>query len=276
MRETRAFESEVRMEITGTSKYLVGRAASFGVLSHDLGGWREILAPGAFDDALSADDLDVVHTLNHDASKILGRTASGTTRLTSDSKGLHYRTLLPDVSYAQDLAALCERGDISASSFAFSVDPADEDWSETDDPDSGETVPLRTITRIAKLYDVATVAMPAYPGTAAGLSDRGLPATMPAELRSKILQRATDMDVDPNLDADLDQAAADDPCECDCSECEAGECAECSNPDCEDENCRDCPYASDRSRSLPGAGGDAAAVVNESNELALEEAWEEP
>jgi HK97 family phage prohead protease len=261
--EKRSFATELRTEQSAGKTYLVGRAASYNTLSHDLGGWRELIEPGAFDDALADSDLDCLHTLNHDPSKILGRTLSGTTKLTSDSRGLSYRTLLPDVSYARDAAELCKRGDLSQSSFAFQVDPDDEDWTETDDPDNpGVRCGLRTISRVARLFDVATVASPAYPETAAGVTDRSLPGTMPAELRARILQRA----------------AADDEteCECDCRECEDDRHEECSNEDCIDEACAEsgCPYAS--SSNLPSGGGDIASVEAASNELAYEEAMEEP
>src|ERR1700677_2175877 len=116
--ETRFFKTELRTEQAAGKTYLIGGAASYSVMSHDLGGWREIIEPGAFDDALADPELDCIHTINHDPAKILGRTLSGTTRLSSDSKGLNYRTLLPDVSYARDLAELCKRGDVSQSSFA--------------------------------------------------------------------------------------------------------------------------------------------------------------
>ncbi|MGP0075102.1 MAG: HK97 family phage prohead protease [Bryobacteraceae bacterium] len=230
--ERRSFRTELRAEQAAGKTYLIGRAASYGVMSHDLGGWREIIERGAFDDALSDPHLDVIHNLNHDASKILGRTLSGTTTLTSDARGLNYRTLLPDVSYARDAAELCKRGDLCQSSFAFQVDPDDEDWTtDTDDPDNpGQRCALRTISRIAKLFDVATVASGAYPQTAAGISDRSLPTSMPAELRARILQRASDDDI--NIDDDLDE------CECDCRECQDGNCDDCSNGDCEDKNCR--------------------------------------
>ncbi len=215
----------MRAETAGGKTYLVGRAASYNTLSHDLGGWREQIQPGAFDDALAARDLDVVHNVNHDPSKVLGRTRSGTLQLRSDSAGLNYRTLLPNVSYAADLAELCRRGDVSSSSFAFTVDPADQVWSDVDDPDTGLRIGLRTITRIASLHDVSTVTDPAYPGTAAELASRSLPEGMPIELRNRI--QGT-------------RAAADDqdPCDCDCPECLAGDCQDCSNEECDDENCR--------------------------------------
>src|ERR1700733_14294357 len=134
--ERRSFKTELRTEKDAGKTYLIGRAASYGVVSHDLGGWREVLAPGAFDDALDDPNLDCLHTVNHNPAQVLGRTSSGTCQLASDATGLHYRTLLPDTGYARDVAALCARGDVSESSFAFTVtDPDDEEWTETEDPD---------------------------------------------------------------------------------------------------------------------------------------------
>lgn len=235
--ERRSFTTEFRAEDKAGKTYLVGRAASYGVLSHDFGGWRERIEPGAFDDALADPDLDVIHNLNHDPSKILGRTSSGTTTLTSDSRGLNYRTLLPNTSYAVDAAELCKRGDLSQSSFAFTVDRGDDDWDETIiDPDTSEQIPLRKILRVSKLFDVATVAAGAYPQTAAGISDRSLPATMPPEVRARILDRAAEDDLD--IDDDLDDEVGE--CTCGCQACAIDDdCENCDPDSCEDpKNCR--------------------------------------
>jgi uncharacterized protein len=224
--EKRFTTASLRAEESGGKTYLVGRAASFNVVSHDLGGFREKLAPGCFDDVLADRSLDCIHSVNHDPNRILGRTTSGTLKLKSDAKGLNYRTELPDTGYADDVAALCKRGDLNASSFAFTVDRDGETWDDNAEDADGAPYILRTITRIASLHDVATVANAAYPQTAAGLS-RSLPASMPIELRNRILLRAADDDEDGK-------------CDCNCPECLDGDCSQCSNPDCEDPNCERC------------------------------------
>jgi HK97 family phage prohead protease len=230
--------SEIRAEQEGGKTYLQGRAASYGVMSHDLGGWREVLDEGCFDDALAAPDLDVVHTVNHDVNRVLGRSKSGTLTLSASRRGLNYRTLLPQTGYARDLTELVKRGDITSSSFAFTIADDGEDWSDVPDPEQeGKRCALRTVTRIGKLHDVSTVCSPAYPETAAGITDRSLPTSMPIELRNRILARAED-----------------DECQCDCAECEADDCADCSNEDCADENCR-CEYS--MRASADGGGADS-------------------
>jgi HK97 family phage prohead protease len=261
--EKRFIAGELRAEQAGGKTYLIGRAASFGVRSHDLGGWREILQPGCFDDALADPSLDCVHTINHSPDRVLGRTSSGTLSLTSDSRGLNYKTELPKVSYASDLVELCRRGDISQSSFAFIVDPDGETWSDIDDPDDpAKRCALRSISKIASLHDVSTVTSPAYPGTAAELASR-VPRTMPAELRNRLKLRAADDD---------DEDTTTGVCMCPCDACVDGDCSGCTNQDCDDEDCRGCPYAT---RSAGARNGDSWESMAERLFQALEDAPED-
>lgn len=149
-------QAEVRDDSDGIR--VAGYAAVFGEEA-DIGGFfREVIAPGAFRDAVGRDD--VVFLVNHDGLP-LARTRSGTLTLTEDARGLHMETLLdagdPDV---QAILPKMRRGDLDKMSFAFV--PEVQEWDETQDP------PLRTIKRV-RLFDVSIVTTPAYEGTEIGL-----------------------------------------------------------------------------------------------------------
>ena len=98
---------------------IVGYAATFNQ-SAEIGGYfTEVIAPGAFADAIAKDDVRAV--FNHDENLVLGRTKSGTLRLFEDAIGLRYEIDPPDTQTARDLIESMRRGDISQSSFAFSM-----------------------------------------------------------------------------------------------------------------------------------------------------------
>ena len=127
-----------------------GYASNFEV-EYDLGYFKESVSRGAFDDVLGD---DVRFLLNHTGAP-LARTTNGTLELTVDETGLRYRAALADTQDGRDLYKLIKRGDITQSSFAFTID-ADE-WSEDRS--------TRTITKIGKLLDVSSVTYPASPTT---------------------------------------------------------------------------------------------------------------
>lgn len=145
---------EVRADDDG-KKTIVGHAAVFDSLSENLGGFREKIQQGAFDDVLSD---DVRALFNHDRNQVLGRTTSGTLRISVDDTGLKYEIDTPDTQVARDLTVLMQRGDVNQSSFGFVVDQ--DKWEEDDD---GRVV--RTITKLRRLLDVSPVTYPAYPDT---------------------------------------------------------------------------------------------------------------
>jgi HK97 family phage prohead protease len=144
-----------------TATTVRGYAAKYNMLSEPMFGFREQIAPGAFDSVL---DNDVRCFFNHDSSLILGRTAAGTLRITADETGLMYEADLPDTQAARDLAVSMERGDITQSSFAFRIAPNGDTWDENEDG-----VIIRTITNFWRLYDVSPVSIPAYPDATAGM-----------------------------------------------------------------------------------------------------------
>ena len=154
-KETRNFPlTELRIEKRDDVKEVVGHASVFNSLSEDLGGFREMIAPGAFDDVLQD---DVRALFNHDPNMILARTKSGTLTLSVDERGLQYRFNAPDTTAGRDLMVSLERGDIDQSSFGFHV--GEEEWEQRD----GEIV--RTVLKFKRLFDVSPVTIPAYPDT---------------------------------------------------------------------------------------------------------------
>lgn len=156
-KEIRVFNSEMRME-GEESRKVVGYAAVFNSDSEEMWGFKERIAPGAFDDAISVSDVRAL--FNHDPNMLLARTSSGTLTLSVDERGLRYEFEAPNTTAGNDLLEMLKRGDVSQSSFAFTV--KDEKWDEVKDE-----MPIRTITKVKRLYDVSLVTYPAYPDTTA-------------------------------------------------------------------------------------------------------------
>jgi len=135
-----------------------GYAATFNRLSQNLGGFREEVAPGFFNDSRSRGWLDVIARYNHDDNMLLGTIGGNTLRLSIDETGLFYEVDLP--RSRADIAELVERGDVRKSSFAFRT--LEDSWATTDGG-----FPLRTLVS-GQLVDVAPVNTPAYNDTSVG------------------------------------------------------------------------------------------------------------
>jgi len=134
-----------------------GHAAMFNMLSQDLGGFREQIAPGAFAEALKADDVRALW--NHNPDYVLGRNTAGTLILSEDERGLAIEIIPPDTQLARDLMTSIERGDVSQMSFAFSIRGKEgQNWGKD------EIGRVRTLKNV-RLYDVSPVTYPAYEQT---------------------------------------------------------------------------------------------------------------
>jgi HK97 family phage prohead protease len=149
---------ELRAIESASGRKVTGMAARYGVLSHNLGQFRERIQPGAFNGVV---DQDVVATFNHDQNFILGRTTSRTLKLQAKSDGLAFECLLPKTSYADNLYESIKRGDVNGCSFAFSG--VDCDWG--DEMVEGERCLVRSIKNFKHLLDISMVTTPAYPDT---------------------------------------------------------------------------------------------------------------
>lgn len=171
---------------------LSGYAAVFNSLSEDLGGWREQILPGAFSKCL-ASNPDIVCLRDHNQSMILGRTTSGTVKVTQDEIGLRFDCDLPNTSVANDLVTLLERGDVRGCSFGMFC--LDENWHT----DNG--LEVRDVIE-AEVFDVSVVSSPAYPATSVQLRslfpDGNIEVPKPVEAEPKA-EDTTDAEETRNL-----------------------------------------------------------------------------
>jgi HK97 family phage prohead protease len=151
--ETRTLIRTPDVRATEKGRTIGGYAAVFNSRAMIGGYFEEVIAPGAFDDALMQ---DVRALVDHDTGRVIGRTKAGTLRMKQDDMGLAVEIDLPDTTDGRDLATLIERGDVSGMSFGFVV--TKEIWDETMEP------PMRTIQAL-DLREVSVVAFPAYDDT---------------------------------------------------------------------------------------------------------------
>ncbi len=158
--------SEVRaIREEGKPTKIGGYAAPFNSQSEDLGGFREVIAPGAFGETLAKDDVRGL--VDHETRLVIGRMSAGTLKLWEDQRGLGFENLLPATTYANDLLVSLDRGDISGMSFRFYLEgPGDERWARYKTQQGEEWV--RTLLRV-RLVEVSPVTFPAYSGSEVGL-----------------------------------------------------------------------------------------------------------
>ena len=122
--------------------------------------YKERIEPTAFDEA---DLSDVVFRLEHQG-RVYARTSAGTVELWHDEHGLGQRTDLGRTQRARDVFADIEAGNYPKMSFAFTVADGGDDYDRA--------THTRTISKIAKVYDVSPVSFPANPGTQLSVSTR--------------------------------------------------------------------------------------------------------
>jgi uncharacterized protein len=154
MFEDRCYVGEIRATEEGK---LVGYAAVYNSRSHDLNGFVEVIAPGAFSRTLQ-ENPDVLALVEHDTNRVLARTTNGTLRIVPDERGLKVEIEPANTSYGRDIVELVRRGDVAGMSFRFRPYPGGAQMDLTQNP------PLRTL-RSVELKEVSVVVSPAYPAT---------------------------------------------------------------------------------------------------------------
>lgn len=142
-----------------------GYAAVFNSDSHDLGGFVEVIEPGAFKRSLSQAQtgaLNIFALWSHSDALPLGSTGSGKLTLSEDERGLAFELDTKRFTPAQ-LDSLAD-GELRMS-FGFTV--REQEWKELDDGSI-----LRTLKDV-DLVEVSFVINPAYPDTSAAKRSLG-------------------------------------------------------------------------------------------------------
>jgi HK97 family phage prohead protease len=153
-----SLERRAAVELRANGRRLEGYAATFGSEAR-IGSITEVIEPGAFRSSLGG---DILALMDHDPARVLGRTRSGTLRLTEDGKGLAFSLDLPDTQAGRDVLELAQRSDLGGMSFGFHVPAGGERW-------NGERRSLISV----DLREISVVsAHPAYPDTSLALRAR--------------------------------------------------------------------------------------------------------
>ena len=174
-KEVRTFDvQDLELRMDGDKPTVVGYGAVFNSMSNDLGGFREFIAPKAFEGRL---EDDVRFLINHDGMP-LARTTNGTLRLSVDEKGLRYEADMPNTSTARDLMELLKNGTINQSSFAFTVE--EDSWEIKDGMN------IRTIDKVARLFDTSVVTFPAYNAASSSVALRSMKEWQEKEQAKKL------------------------------------------------------------------------------------------
>lgn len=143
----------MQLELRAAGRKLEGYAAVFNEPAKIGNRFTEVVLSGAFTRTL-ATGSDVLALVDHDPTRLLGRTSSGTLRLAEDTRGLHFEIDTPDTQLGRDILTLAERRDLGGMSFAFRA--TSEAWPARD----------RRELRAVELIEVSvTQAFPAYAGT---------------------------------------------------------------------------------------------------------------
>lgn len=155
--------AEVRLLDTGAGKLptIRGYAAVFNLLSQDLGGFYEVIRPGAFGKSLANSDVRAL--VDHLPYRIIGRSRTSavnpsTLRMTEDEHGLAVEIDPPDTSIGRDTVESIRRGDVTGMSFGFFT--ITDSWGNKEGKLTRELIEVTL-----DGGDVSVVTYPAYPDT---------------------------------------------------------------------------------------------------------------
>lgn len=151
----RRFEGGIALQAEGDVRQWRGHASLFNDPYEVAGLYVEVFKPGAFANAVAG---DVRALFNHDESQVLGRTKSGTLRLSEDARGLAVVIDPPASQLGHDVGHAIERGDVDQMSIGFIA--RRQTWIEP----AGDGLPRRELLEV-ELIDVSVVTFPANANT---------------------------------------------------------------------------------------------------------------
>ena len=143
--------------------------------------YREQVSPEAF---TKTDMSDVILQYNHEG-RVFARISNNTLEVEPTEKGLFIRANLGGTEIGRNLYEEIAGGYTDKMSFGFTVNDDEEIRTDSED---GRVDILRTITGIAKLYDVSAVSIPANDGTSISVSTRSRIDGVIEEVRAERLE----------------------------------------------------------------------------------------
>ncbi len=150
----------VKAQLQTNARTITLCVAPYNQLSCDLGGFKEVYAPGCFSECLEQDDVQVLFA--HDSKYVLGCKSAGTARFVEKPDGLYAEAEASEAQWASDLVIAMQRGDIKRSSAAFYI--LKPRW------EYRGSQKIRVIEQ-AKLVEASVVSSAAYESTTASVSD---------------------------------------------------------------------------------------------------------
>lgn len=161
MTNRQEYRNSSPLQLNTETRTVTGMAVVFNSDSENIGFIERIHPEAITDETIKRSD--VLAKFNHDDNKVLARSkyGKGSLKLEVNSRGVSYEFESPKTALGDELLEYLNRGDISASSFAFTI--SKEEGAERWTKQNG--IIYRDIYKIDKLYDVSPVFNPAYEAT---------------------------------------------------------------------------------------------------------------
>ncbi|WP_159521733.1 HK97 family phage prohead protease [Sunxiuqinia indica] len=126
----------------------------------------EVIEPSAPESILRDESINTKATVDHDRSKMLGRTKSGTLQLRQDDHGVKAIVEVPNTTVGNDTYEQVKRGDYFEGSFIYTIAENGVRY------DRAEKTPVRYVSNLRNLIDVSIVQDGAFATN--GVAIRGL------------------------------------------------------------------------------------------------------